>query len=113
MELDWAEGLHCAVTVCDTEGKVIYMNEKSRETFNKGGKSMVGQNLFPCHNELSQAMIRHMMESDTINAYTITKNGQRKMIYQTPWRVDGKVAGMVEISMVIPNEMPHYDRDKK
>ena len=72
--MDWAEGLHCAVTVCDTEGKVIYMNEKSRETFNKNGKSMVGQNLFPCHNERSQAMIRHMMESDTINAYTITKN---------------------------------------
>lgn len=113
MELDWAEGLHCAVTVCDTEGTVIYMNEKSRETFNKDGKSMVGQNLFPCHKERSQAMIRHMMESDTINAYTITKNGQRKMIYQTPWRVDGKVAGMVEISMVIPNDMPHYDRDKQ
>ena len=47
MKIDWAEGLHCAVTVCDTEGTVIYMNEKSRETFNKDGKSMVGQNLFP------------------------------------------------------------------
>ena len=110
MELDWAEGLHCAVTVCDTEGTVLYMNEKSRETFNRDGKSMVGQTLFPCHKERSQQMIRHMMETDTINAYTITKNGQRKMIYQSPWKVDGKVAGMVEISMVIPEEMPHYQR---
>ena len=110
MEFDWAEQLHCAVTVCDTEGKVIYMNERSRETFNKDDKSMVGQNLFPCHKERSQAMIRHMMETDTINAYTITKNGQRKMIYQTPWKHDGKVAGMVEFSMVIPEEMPHYQR---
>ena len=108
--MDWAEQLHCAVTVCDTEGKVIYMNEKSRETFNKDGKLMIGQNLFPCHKERSQQMIRNMMETDTINAYTITKNGQRKMIYQTPWKVDGKVAGMVEISMVIPDEMPHYQR---
>lgn len=32
------------------------------------------------------------------------------MIYQTPWKRDGKVAGMVEISMVIPEEMPHYQR---
>ena len=111
MNIDWAEQLHCAVTVCDTEGNVIYMNEKSRETFNKGEKSRVGQNLFPCHNERSQQMIRYMMESDTINAYTITKNGQRKMIYQSPWRVDGKVAGMVEISMVVPDDMPHSDRE--
>ena len=56
---------------------------------------------------------RHMMETDTINAYTITKKGRRKMMYQSPWRKDGQVAGMVEISMVIPDEMPHYDRDKK
>ena len=112
MEFDWAEGLHCAVTVCDTEGKVLYMNKESRE-INYGGKSMVGQNLFPCHNERSQAMIRHMMEYDRVNAYTITKNGRRKMIYQSPWLKDGKVAGVVEISMVIPDEMPHYNRDKE
>ena len=110
MEFDWAEQLHCAVTVCDTEGVVIYMNERSRETFNRDGKSMVGQNLFPCHKERSQQMIRKMMETDTTNAYTISKNGLRKMIYQSPWKKDGKVAGMVEISMVIPEEMPHYQR---
>ena len=112
MEFDWAEGLHCAVTVCDIEGKVLYMNEQSREV-NYGGRSMVGQNLFPCHNERSQAMIRQMMATDTVNAYTITKNGRRKMIYQSPWLKDGKVAGIVEISMPIPDDMPHYDRDKQ
>ena len=32
------------------------------------------------------------------------------MIYQTAWRQQGKVAGLVEISMVIPAEMPHYVR---
>lgn len=108
--IDWAEQLHCAVTVCDLDGTVIYMNERARETFNRDGKSMVGQNLFPCHKERSQAMIRQMMETDTINAYTISKEGKIKMIYQTPWKQDGKVAGMVEISMVIPEEMPHYQR---
>ena len=110
MEFDWAEQMHCAVTVCDTEGVIVYMNERSRATFSKDGESMVGKNLFPCHKERSQAMIRHMMETDTINAYTISKNGQRKMIYQTPWKRDGKVAGMVEISMVIPEDLPHYQR---
>ena len=27
--------MHCAITVCDREGTVVYMNERSRDTFNK------------------------------------------------------------------------------
>lgn len=108
---DWAFEMNCAVTVCDAEGTVLYMNEKALETFAKHG-DMRGRNLIPCHGEESVRKIRHMLATGESNAYTITKNGVRKMIYQTPWRVDGKIAGLVEISMVIPLEMPHYDRDK-
>ncbi len=96
-------------TVCDADGVVVYMNEKALETFSKHG-DMRGRNLIPCHNEKSVSMIRHMLATGESNAYTITKNGVRKMIYQTPWRVEGRIAGLVEISMVIPAEMPHYDR---
>lgn len=107
---DWAFQMNCAVTVCDADGVVVYMNEKALETFSKHG-DMRGRNLIPCHNEKSVSMIRHMLATGESNAYTITKNGVRKMIYQTPWRVEGRIAGLVEISMVIPAEMPHYDRD--
>lgn len=109
---DWALGMNCAVTVCDIDGVVIYMNEKALATFASHG-DMRGRNLIPCHNERSQSIMRHMLASGESNAYTITKHGKRKMIYQTPWRVDGKIAGLVEISMEIPAEMPHYDRDKE
>lgn len=109
-EAAWAEGMNCAVTVCDTEGVILYMNEKSRETFAKSGKRP-GDSLIDCHSERSLAIMRRMLESGTVNCYTITKGGRRKMIYQTPWRRDGQVAGLVEISMVIPADMPHYDRD--
>ena len=51
-----------------------------------------------------------MLATGESNAYTISKNGQRKVIYQTPWRRDGKIDGMVEISMVVPEDMPHYIR---
>ena len=92
--LAWAEGTHCAITVSDLEGKVIFMN------------------MMPCHSPKSQEKIRHMIATDTVNCYTIDKQGVKKMIYQTPWRDrDGNVRGMVEISMVIPFEMPHYVRD--
>ncbi len=107
---DWAEDINCAVTVCDTEGVVVYMNSRSRATFNKNGASMVGKSMIPCHNERSQAKIREMLSQGTTNCYTIDKNGVKKLIYQTPWKVDGKVAGLVEISIVLPDEMPHYVR---
>lgn len=107
--LDWAEAMNCAVTVCDAEGIILYMNSKSRETFASHG-DLTGKNLFECHSEPSQAKIRHMLATGESNAYTIEKNGLHKVIYQTPWRKDGKIAGMVEISMIVPPEMPHYIR---
>lgn len=111
METDfkWAEEMNCAVTVCDADGIILYMNKKSRETFAKHG-NLIGQNLFQCHSPASQEKIRHMLATGESNSYTISKLGQRKMIYQTPWRSNGNIAGMVEISMVIPEEMPHYIR---
>lgn len=108
-DVRWAEGMNCAVTVCDAEGVILYMNEKARATFAKHG-DLIGKNLFGCHSESSKAKIRHMLATGESNAYTISKLGQKKMIYQTPWRRDGRIAGMVEISMVIPEEMPHYVR---
>lgn len=110
MNFDWAEEMNCAVTVCDTEGVVIYMNRRSRETFSKNGESMVGKSMISCHNERSQAIIHDMLDNDKTNCYTIDKKGVKKLIYQTPWKQDGRVAGLVEISIVLPDEMPHYIR---
>lgn len=102
----WSKEMNCAVTVCDVDGNIIYMNDKSIETFG----NMVGQNMIGCHSERSQAMIRNMIATGGCNAYTIDKKGVKKMIYQTAWRENGVVRGLVEISMVIPQEMPHYVR---
>lgn len=108
--LDWMKEIKCAVTLCDTEGKVLYMNDLSHKTFAKHG-DMTGRNLMPCHSERSQAMIRQMLASGDTNAYTITKGGIKKLIFQTPWRRDGRIAGMAELSIPLPPDMPHYDRD--
>jgi transcriptional regulator with PAS, ATPase and Fis domain len=108
---DWAKDMNCAVTVCDADCNIIYMNSKSRATFAKRG-DLIGKNLLDCHNERSQQIIRHLLDTGGYNCYTIQKGGLRKMIYQTAWRDEqGAVAGLVEISMVIPEDMPHYIRD--
>lgn len=106
---DWAKEMNCAVTVCNTEGIILYMNDKAKATFARHG-DLIGKNLMGCHNDRSKDIIRDLLETGGSNAYTIDKEGLRKMIYQTAWSVDGKVAGLVEISMVIPSDMPHYIR---
>ena len=106
---DWAKEMNCAVTVCDAEGVILYMNDKAKETFASHG-DLIGKSLIPCHSERSRGIIADLLATGGSNAYTIQKNGVRKMIYQTAWKVDGVVAGLGEISMVIPSDMPHYVR---
>lgn len=107
--MEWAETMSCACTVCDANLDIIFMNVRSRETFARHG-DLIGKNLMDLHPEHARATIRRMMETDTTNAYTISKGGLKKLIFQTPWHKAGKVAGLVELSMVIPEDMPHYDR---
>jgi len=42
--------------------------------------------------------------------YTIEKKGIKKLIYQAPWYENGEFSGVVELSIPIPFEMPHYIR---
>lgn len=106
---EWAKELNCAVTVCDKDANIIFMNKKAQETFSPR-ESLVGKNLKECHNPQSWEKIQHMLATGESNCYTISKKGLKKMIYQTPWCEEGKVCGLVEISMVIPEELPHYIR---
>ena len=107
--LNWAEDVDYAVTICDTDCKILYMNRRSRETFAKHG-NIIGNNLMECHSQASRDKIKEMLTKGTSNVYTITKGGVKKLIYQSPWKIDGKIAGLVETSMILPDEMPHYDR---
>lgn len=109
---DWAFRTNCAVTVADADCNIIYMNERSRQTFaTRGGADLIGHNLMDYHNENSKKIIRRLLAEGGTNAYTIEKEGLHKMIYQSAWfDADGKVAGLVELSMVIPREMSHYVR---
>lgn len=105
-EYDWSEELDCAVTLCDREGTVCYQNARSRTV----NGDVRGRSLIPCHNDRSRAIIARLLAEGGTNAYTIEKRGVRKLIYQTVWRRDGAVCGLVEFSLEIPAEMPHYIR---
>lgn len=100
-----------AVTVCDTDAIILYMNELSINTFQKyGGAAILGSSLFLYHNPQSSEKLRELLSTATKNVYTIEKNGIRKLIYQSPWFKEGKFAGLIELSLEIPFEMPNFVR---
>ena len=98
--------------MCDRNGVIVAMNEKSCLTFAKdGGAALIGSNLYGCHPGASADKLRDLLENCQQNAYTIEKNGVKKLIYQAPWYDEqGQYAGLMELSLEIPFEMPHYIR---
>ncbi len=111
MQTDWFNGINIAITVSDTDGNIIEMNDASAKVFEKyGGRELIGQKLINCHNPNSIAIMGRLLSEGETNVYTIEKNGRKKMIFQAPWRKDDKIAGLIEFSFVIPNEMPHFIR---
>lgn len=109
--LNWAKELPFAITVCDKEGIITYMNDAASKVFQKsGGSDLVGKNLLECHPEPAKSKLKEMLKTGSTNAYTIEKNGMKKMIYQSPCYEDGQFNGLIEISFQIPQELPHFVR---
>lgn len=110
---DWVTGFPGAVTVSDADHRVVFMNEAAVRTWeSKGGRALVGKDLLGCHNENSRGIIEDLLSTGGTNVYTVEKNGVRKLIYQSAWKdSSGKAAGLVEISLVLPEEMPHFVRE--
>jgi len=110
--MEWIEKLDGNVIVCDADATVIYMNEKAIQNYSKdGGAALIGMNLMDCHSERSCEKIREIMTTHQKNVYTIEKKGKKKIIYQSPWMVGETFMGIVEFSLEIPFDMPHYIRD--
>lgn len=108
----WFTAFPGAITVTDEKGTIIEMNEQSAEMFtDDGGYDIIGRNVLDCHPEPAQKKVREIYESQQSNIYSIQKNGKKKLIYQTPYFIEGKFSGFVEICLPLPKEMPHFNRD--
>jgi transcriptional regulator with PAS, ATPase and Fis domain len=109
--LNWYEEMGFAITVSDQNGIILYMNQKAcANNEAEGGNNLVGKNLFDCHPARSLDKVRELYEKQLTNVYTIEKKGIKKLIYQAPWYENGEFSGVVELSIPIPFEMPHYIR---
>jgi transcriptional regulator with PAS, ATPase and Fis domain len=110
-EHDWVKEFPGAITVCDPDGIILEMNDRSEQVFAAdGGRALIGTDVLDCHPEPSRTQLKEMLASGRSNVYTIEKAGKKKLIYQVPWTKDGKYAGFVELGLEIPAEMPHFVR---
>ncbi len=108
----WVREFPGAITVCDERGVVVEMNDKSAATYARdGGRALVGSELRACHPDRARGKFEVLLASRQANVYTIVKQGVRKLIYQSPWYQDGRFAGIVELSLEIPREIPEFVRD--
>ncbi len=103
--------LKVAITVCDREGVALEMNDRAAVTHEKdGGRELIGKSILDCHPERARAQFEDLLRTGATNVYTIEKDGVKKLIYQAPWYVDGEFRGIVELSLPIPFELPHFVR---
>lgn len=101
-----------AITICDKEGNILDINQRSADV-NSHGQKIIGNNLFNCHPPHASKILKDLLDNEKLNAYTIEKNGVKKLIYQVPWYDDNQFGGLIELSIPIPFEMPHYVRTPK
>jgi transcriptional regulator with PAS, ATPase and Fis domain len=108
----WVQEFGAAVTVCDAEGIVLEMNDRSARMFEEqGGVALLGSNLLDCHPEPARTKLVRLMAQRQASTYTTEKNGRRKLIHQAPWYRGGEYAGFVEIVLALPDALPHFIRD--
>ncbi|MGD0766244.1 MAG: PAS domain-containing protein [Dehalococcoidia bacterium] len=113
-EHEWVKEFPGVAVVSDTSGIIIEMNDKAVQWFaNRGGKKLLGKSLLEVHPEAAQGKIRRLLETKEKNVYTIGREGVRTLIYQSPWYRDGKFAGLMELLLDVPSEIPHHVRAPK
>jgi hypothetical protein len=109
---DWVKEFPAAITVVNTKGVILEMNDKSAATFSSdGGRGLIGKNSLECHPEPSRTKLQQLLQAPEANLYTIEKAGRKKLICQLPWHCDGEFSGIVELSIELPAELPHFIRD--
>lgn len=109
---EWTKEFPAAITVCDAEGIILSMNHTALDLFeDDGGEELIGTNVLACHPEPSRSKLYGMLKEGKGNTYTVRSKGRTKLITQQPWYHDGSFAGIVEISFVLPDPLPHHDRD--
>jgi len=94
---DFLKEVNFAISVCNQDGEIIYLNKKGSETFaDEGGMDLIGSNILDCHPEPSRSQLEEMMHSHKTNAYIKGEGLDKRLIYQTPIYESAIFRGYIE-----------------
>lgn len=111
MQPDWCQEAGVGITVCDAEGIILSMNDMAAVIFEKsGGRNLIGKSMMGCHPPKAQEKIRELLQTRKPYCYTVEQRGVKTLLYQTPWKENGKFMGFVEFILVLPDVVPHLDK---
>ncbi len=112
MNPKWAKEFGAAITICDADGIILEMNDRAAQNFAaSGGRQLIGSNVLDCHPEPARSRLAQILQEPRVNVYITEKQGVHHLVYQAPWFEDGCYAGLVEIIMDVPQNIPHVIRD--
>jgi len=110
-ENEWVNGFPAPVVVADAKGTIVEMNPKAEEWYaDSGGRDLLGKSLFEVIPEKAQGKVRELLATRETNVYTFERGSVRKLVYQSPWYRNGAFAGLVQLLLAAPLEIPHYVR---
>ncbi len=110
----WVKEFPGTLTVCDKDGIIVDMTDRAAKAFAQDGRpDLIGAPILDCHPEAAKVKLKALFDSRRTNVYTFTKDGRKKLVFQTPWTVAGEYAGYLDLTIEIPADMPHFDRDAK
>jgi len=99
----WSKEVNFPVTICDKDGIIVAMNDRSIDLFSDdGGANLLGKSLLDCHPEPSKSKLLHMLKYQLSNTYIEDHNDHKRFVHETPWYVNGEYCGFIEILIDIP-----------
>ncbi len=111
MQPDWCQEAKAGIVVCDMQGIILSMNDMAAAIFAKsGGRDLIGKSMMECHPPQAREKIRKLFETQKPHCYTVESRGVKTMLYQSPWKENGKFMGFVEFILILPDVVPHLDK---
>ncbi len=108
---DFLKEVDIAISVCDRDGIIRYMNDKGEKIFiNEGGRNLIGSHILDCHPEPSRTKLEQMIASRTTNSYFKGSGSERRLIHQAPFFNQGVYDGFIECIIPMPEKESSENR---
>ena len=77
----WITELPIAATVCDRDGIILEMNQKSVSTFAAdGGEKLIGTNVLDCHPEPARSKLAEILETGANDVYIVRDEAGKEIL---------------------------------